>query len=481
MAQSNDITGNLSKGEDIEEFRDHIATIDKDGKRVWIYPKRPSGPFYNARTWVSFAFLVLFLGIPFIKINDEPLMLFNIIERKFIILGVLFTTQDFVLLGMVMITFLVFIILFTIVYGRLFCGWVCPQTVFMEMFFRKIEYWIEGDYTRQRKLDNEPWSMDKAKKKILKHVIFFLIAIVAANFFLAYLIGMDQVLAIITEPVSKHMGGFLAMLLFSAIFYMVFSRLREQVCTTICPYGRMQGVLLVKETIVVIYDWIRGEPRGKLKKATQPEPTPSLKTQGDCIDCKLCIAVCPTGIDIRNGTQLECTNCTACIDACDEVMIKIDKPKGLIRYDSTSGIQTQNRKIFTTRVKAYTAVLIGLIMVDAYFLLNRSPIEAIILRSPGQLYQEVDSTHISNLYTYQLVNKTAHEMPVKLQLNTAGGTMQFVAEEPTMAKKDTVVQGAFFVKMETSSIKSRKTPLEFTILSNGKVVATVKTNFMGPK
>lgn len=252
--------------EDTEAYRDSIATVDKDGKRIWLYPKKPSGRYYNARTIVSFIFLAIFLVLPFIKYNGEQLFLFNVLERKFIFFGILFTPQDFHLFVLVLLTFFVFIILFTVVFGRLFCGWVCPQTVFMEMFFRRIEYWIEGDAGAQRKLDASPWTAEKIRKKTLKHVIFFAIAFVVSNYFLAYIITMEEVLKIVREPVTEHWGGFFAILGFSGVFYGVFARMREQVCTTICPYGRLQGVLLVKDSIVVAYDHKRGEPRGKLKK-----------------------------------------------------------------------------------------------------------------------------------------------------------------------------------------------------------------------
>nr|MBP6825403.1 4Fe-4S binding protein [Saprospiraceae bacterium] len=258
--------------EDNEEYRDHIATVDQSGKRIWLYPKKPSGRFYNARTWVSFAFLAIFLLMPFIKIDGEQFLQFNVLERRFVLFGLVFTPQDFHLFVLAMLTFIVFIILFTVVYGRLFCGWVCPQTVFMEMFFRKIEYWIEGDTNEQRRLDKAPWTADKIRKKTIKHLVFFIIGVVVSNYFLAYIIGMDAVIAIIREPVDANFGGFIAMLIFSGIFYGVFARLREQVCTTICPYGRLQGVLLVHDSIVVAYDHVRGEPRGKLKKEKPAEP-----------------------------------------------------------------------------------------------------------------------------------------------------------------------------------------------------------------
>jgi cytochrome c oxidase accessory protein FixG len=483
--------------QDTEEFRDHISTVDERGKRIWLYPKKPKGRFYNARTWVSFAFLMVFFALPFIKYDGEPLLLFNVLERKFILFGLLFTPHDFYLFVLAMLTFLVFIVLFTVVFGRLFCGWVCPQTIFMEMIFRKIEYWIEGDANEQRRLNNGPWTSDKVIKKTAKHTIVFGLALLFTNFFLAYLVGMDEVLKIINEPISQHWGGFIAMLVFAFLFYGVFAFLREQVCTNICPYGRLQGVLLVKDSIVVAYDFVRGEPRGKLKKSANPvekiqnavassDATTKIAHSenpiklGDCIDCKLCVQVCPTGIDIRNGTQLECTNCTACIDACDEVMDKISRPRGLIRYDSLAGIESGRRKIFTPRVWAYSAVLFVLLVLDVALLGTRSDVETIILRAQGQLFQQVDSTHISNLYTYQIINKTNKDLPATLVLKSPAGNIRPVSQPLSQVGKAQMVEGVFFVDLDMSQLSGRKTPLVIEVRSGDRVLDVVKTNFMGP-
>ncbi|HND89028.1 MAG TPA: FixG Ig-like domain-containing protein, partial [Saprospiraceae bacterium] len=360
-----------------------------------------------------------------------------------------------------------------------------------------------GDAGEQRKLDKAPWTTDKIRKKALKHAIFFGISVVVSNYFLAYIIGMDEVLKIIRDPLSEHWGGFLAMLVFSGVFYGVFARLREQVCTTICPYGRLQSVLLVKDSIVVAYDHVRGEPRTRLKKEkaanpATPAPAPPQPVEyhnpvrkiqaevgaelhaGDCIDCKLCIHVCPTGIDIRNGTQLECVNCTACMDACDAVMTKINRPTRLIRYDSMTGIEQGRRKIFTTRVWAYTAVLLALLTLDAVLITQRGLVETIILRSPGQLYQQKDSLHLTNLYTYVLINKSTKELPVQLRPATLGAQIQIVGKEPSVLPKGEKLEGAFFVEMPESMLQGRKTPIVIEVISNGKKVDEVKTNFMGP-
>jgi cytochrome c oxidase accessory protein FixG len=373
-----------------EEYRDTIATVDAEGKRIWVYPKKPSGTHHNWRAIVSLVLLsVLFAG-PFIEMNGKPFMLFNIFERRFIILGQVFWPQDFFLLALTMITFFVFIILFTVAFGRVWCGWACPQTLFMEMVFRRIEYWIEGDANEQRRLDKAPLNFQKAIKKASKHLIFLVISIAIAHLLMAYLIGVKEVKEIVMRPPGEHMAGFIGLTVFTGIFYGVFARFREQACIVVCPYGRLQGVLLVKDSIVVAYDWLRGEPRGKIKKA-------ETEKKGDCIDCKLCVHVCPTGIDIRNGTQLECVNCTACIDVCDDVMLKINKPKGLIRYSSYTAIEQGRQRLFTPRVAGYSFVLVALLSLLSYFIFTRADIEMTVLKAPGTLYTKTEDGLITNL------------------------------------------------------------------------------------
>lgn len=475
-----------------QEYRDRIATVDEDGRRNWIYPKKPKGPFYEYRKYVSYVLLLFLFGMPFVKVNGEPLLLFNVLERKFILFGVYFAPQDFHLFVFAMLIFIIFIALFTVIYGRLFCGWVCPQTIFMEMVFRRIEYWIEGDANAQRRLKKAPWTTDKLIKKVGKQMIFFTIAVLVANTFLAYIIGLDEVVRIATEPVSQNFGGFTSMILFSAAFYFVFSYLREQVCTTICPYGRLQGVLLDKNSIVVAYDYERGEPRGKIRKAkktkalavegvpAKEDPIVAIQQQlGDCIDCKLCVQVCPTGIDIRDGTQLECVNCTACIDACDEVMVKVNRPKGLIRYDSENGIATGKKKIFTTRVIAYSVVLGILLIVQGFLFTARTDVEALLLRTPGMLFQKVDEENVSNLYNYQIINKTQETFPIEFKLVSDYGGIRLIGQPP-QAKESGVTEGALFIDMPTAELTGRKTRVKVEVYSGDKLIDVISTTFLGP-
>lgn len=481
---------------DNEAFRNTIATVDAKGNRIWLYPKKPKGWYTNLRTYFSWILLAVFFGMPFIKVNGDPIMLFDVINRNFIILGIHFGPQDLYLLALAMLTFIVFIALFTVVFGRVFCGWACPQTIFMEMVFRKIEYFIEGDAGAQRRLNKAPWTSSKVFKKTIKHLIFFGIAILITNTFLSYILGVDEVWKIITEPVQEHLTGFLAMLGFSGLFYGVFAWMREQVCVAICPYGRMQGVLLDESSIVVAYDYIRGEPRGRIKKAKKKaaaanplvaiqssveQPVEAIQNQmGDCIDCKLCIKVCPTGIDIRNGTQLECVNCTACIDACDEVMEKIDRPIGLIRYDSEKGIREGTKNIFTPRVFAYSGVLVALLILQSFLFLGRNDVEVLLLRAPGTLYQEVIESHITNVFNYQISNKTSKIFPVEFRMKNGIGEVRVVGQTPSTIKNE-ITKGILFVDYPTDKITSRKMEIEIEALRDGKVIDEFKTNFVGPE
>jgi cytochrome c oxidase accessory protein FixG len=459
-----------------ESFRDSISTVDKEGKRVWVYPKKPNGRYYNFRKWLSYGLLAFLFSAPFVHINGNPIMLLNIFERKFVIMGIPFLPQDFHLFVLAMIAFIVFIILFTVVYGRLFCGYICPQTIFMEMVFRRIEYWIEGDATQQRKLDKQPWNKEKIIKKTGKQILFFSIAFLIANTFMAYLVGREQWFEIVTQPPSEHLIGFIGLVFFSFAFYGVFSVVREQVCTTICPYGRLQGVLLDKDSMVIAYDHVRGEPRGKLEKDVPEE----LRKHGDCIDCNLCVQVCPTAIDIRNGTQLECVNCTACIDACDEVMDKIDKPRGLIRYASFNNIENKTSFTFTNRIIAYSVVLVFLIGVFTFALLGRSEIETTILRTPGTLFQETQEGNIVNIYNIQLANKTTNELTFELRLEEgAQGKLKLIKNERVIAKQS-VFDSAILIEIPKTELKERKTDIKIGVYSDGKKIDDVKTHFIGP-
>ncbi len=451
-----------------QSFRDAVATISKEGNRNYIHPQKPKGKLYNLRSYFSYFYLVLFFSLPFIKVDGEPLFLFNVLERKFIFFGVIFWPQDFFIFAIGLLTFLVFVILFTVAFGRLFCGWACPQTIFMEMVFRKIEFWIEGDAHQQKKLNTMPWNTEKLFKRGSKILVFFAVSFLIANFFLAYVIGMDELEVLVQDGVFMHFGTFSALVIFTCVFFFVYIWFREQACLIVCPYGRLQGVLLDRNSILVAYDYVRGEPRGKVTE----------KDKGDCVNCHACVRVCPTGIDIRNGTQLECVNCTACIDACDEIMDHVGKPKGLIRYASENNIANKEKTTYTWRLRLYTIVLLSLLSFLAILLVTRADVAARIIRTPGQMYQKLDNNKIGNLYNVKLANKTRKQIHLDLRLEEIEGEIKMInnIEVP----KESYFQTSFFVILKKEQIHTRKTKIKIGLYEEGKKVETLTATFLGP-
>lgn len=457
-----------------QDFRDSVATISKQGKRNYIFPKKPRGKFYTLRTIASVIYLVVFFALPFIKVDEEPLFMFNVIQRKFIFFGQIFWPQDFFIFAIGLLTFIVFIIFFTVVFGRVFCGWACPQTIFMEMVFRKIEYWLDGDSNEQRKLKEMPWNVYKIRKRAIKMGVFYSISFLIANFFLAYIIGMDGVMAMVKEGIAANPVTFISLLGFSAVFFFVYYWFREQVCIVVCPYGRLQGVLLDKKSIVVGYDYVRGEPRGKMKKEKE-----GIWDTGDCVACSACVRVCPTGIDIRNGTQLECVNCTACIDACNSIMDKVGRPRGLIRFASEENIAHSKKTKFNWRTAAYSFVLLLLTSALVVMLVTRDDIDTRILRTAGQMFQTLPDGRISNLYNIKLVNKTRKTIPVTMKLENMKGEIT-VVQKNMVVPKESYFQTSFFVKIERQLIEKRKTPIVLGVYQEDKKIETIKTTFLGP-
>lgn len=443
------------------------------GGRKWMYPVVRKGKLYRYRSLLSYVYLLLFFAGPFISIKGHPMLLLNVLERRFVILGQVFWPQDFFLFVLAMLAGLVCIILFTIAFGRVFCGWICPQTIFMEMVFRKIEIWIEGDAKKRRKLDEGPLTREKLIKKTSKHIIFIVLSFLIANTFLAYIIGKETLIGIITEPVAMHWSGFISICVFTVVFYLVYSQIREIVCTVICPYGRLQGVLIDKSTLVVAYNFLRGEPRGKISKKEDQTK------KGDCVDCGLCVDVCPTGIDIRKGTQLECINCTACIDACNQVMEKINKPLNLIGFYSEESIAQKERPKFNGRMVAYSAVIVVLLGVLTSFVLKRSAVDVTILRSAGMLYQEQPGGYISNIYNAELINKTSTSQQITLVTDDPAIQVKYI-QAPGALKAESEGKAVFFLMIPASRIKSAKTDIEIKVMRGHETLSTISTAFIGP-
>ena len=464
-----------------ERFRDSIGTIDEQGKRAWVFPKKPSGRFYEYRKWVSYVLLLFLFASPFVKINGNQFLMFNVLERRFNIFGFPFWPQDFHLFVISMIIGVIFIALFTVAFGRIFCGWMCPQTIFMEMVFRRIEFWIDGDRGAQMRLARQPWNAEKIRKRLLKWFVFFVISFLIANVFLAYLISSDTLVRYVIDGPMQHLSTLVSLLIFTGVFYFVFAWFREQVCIIACPYGRLQGVLLDNKSIVVAYDHKRGEAENGRKKFRKGEDREALG-HGDCIDCFQCVNVCPTGIDIRNGTQLECVNCTACIDECDTIMEKIDKPKGLIRYASEDNIEKKTKFTFTPRLKGYSAVLFILTGVLVGMLFLRNDLEANILRLPGQLYERKEGNIISNVYTFKLINKTTKEVPdVSFKLISHKGAINVVTHKNFSVPAEKLAEGTLFIDINAAALNGDKDKLKIGVYSGDTLIETATTRFLAPR
>lgn len=463
-----------------DDFRDHLATADKEGRRKWVYPRKPSGRFYRWRTWLSWLLLVVLFAGPFVRINGNPLLLVNIVERKFAVLGQVFWPQDGVILAIGLLIFLVGIVIFTAAYGRLWCGWVCPQTVLMELVFRKIEYAIDGDAVQQRALALSPWTGGKIVKRVLKYSVFLGMSFIVGNTLLAYIIGSDALTAIITDNPANHLHGLTFMVSFTLIFFGIFARFREQACTFICPYGRFQSTLIDENSIVVAYDYKRGEKRGALHRGQTPEQR-TTAGQGDCIDCHQCVTICPTGIDIRNGTQMECVHCTACIDACDAVMDKIKRPRGLIRYASLDAVERGQKTLkVTPRLIGYTCILLALVSLEIFLIFSRTQIGTTVLRAPGALFQQMPNGKISNLYLLKLINKTPREMPIEVKLENLEGTVTVLGKDLVVPPQQRI-ETSVLIELSPAQLKRNSTEVILGIYSGGKQLQKVKTGFIGPR
>lgn len=449
-------------------FRDRISTQSADGGRSWVYANPPKGKLHRYRSIFAALLLAFFFGAPFLVVNGQPFMLFDVLHRKFILFGKIFWPQDFHLLVIAMITFLVALVLFTVIYGRVFCGWACPQTIFLEMVYRKVEFLIDGNAKEQRRLADGDWTFEKIWKRTLKHILFILISLLISHTLLSYFIGKEAVIEMVKNGPDSNFSAFLLMILFSFVFYFLYTIFREQVCSILCPYGRLQGVLLDSNTIVVAYDYVRGEPRGKLTKEI-----------GNCIDCRKCVEVCPTNIDIRNGTQLECVNCTACIDACNSVMTRMKKPKGLIRFASDNEIRNELPFKINVRIIAYSAVLFVLLTVFVGLFITSKQTETTILRTSGSLYQVTDTGEVLNIYQMKIINKTNNDLPVLVKLMSHEGNLKRISQTDTL-RKNNLMEDVILVSIHKEELTKGSNKITFGIFINNQMVEEVKTTFLAP-
>ena len=397
-----------------------VTTINEDGSRYFVHPADVRGMWTWLRRIVAVLLIAVYVSLPFIHINGEPAVFLDIFHRKLHLFGLTLMFQDLWLLFFIItgLAFSLFVI--TSVAGRIWCGWACPQTVFLDHVFRRIERWIDGDAPARRRLEDAPWTGGKVARRVLKHGIYIVLAALIAHLFLSYFVSLPALYGMMHHAPAENWGAFVFVFALTGILYFNFAWFREQFCIMMCPYGRLGSVLIDDDSIVIGYDSVRGEPRGKAGTTT-----------GDCIDCRRCVQVCPTGIDIRQGLQLDCISCTACIDACDEIMVKLDRPKGLIRHDSLNALAGRPARFWRPRLFIY--LVLGLVGASAFAYATQQvkPVIVSVLRMQGALYFR-DANDVRNNFLVRVANKRSeeHEYRVIVESPVAGLATTGVSDHP---------------------------------------------------
>lgn len=416
-----------------------LSTLTKEGKRRWIYPTPSKGRYYRQRLWVAWALIVFFVGLPWVKIGGKPAVLLDFVHREFALLGVIFYPTDTFLLLLLAVAFGTGILLFTALLGRVWCGWACPQTVYLEFVYRPIERWIEGPEHKRKRRNEGPWTWDKAWRKGVKFSIYLVLSFFIAHTFVAYFVGWDVLVAWMTGPPTAHWGFFVTATLTTGLMLFNFGYFREQMCTITCPYARIQSVLLDPDSLIVSYDPNRGEPRARRsKKKIQQEQAGLIPQLGDCIDCYACVRTCPTGIDIRDGLQMECIACTQCIDACDDIMDKIDRPRGLIRYTSERELAGLETRRVRGRTVLYALIVIVVMTIFTIALTTREAYEVNLGRATGEPFMELPTGEIANRLRFRVRNQTSAEVSYTIDVaQPAGATLRVVGVSPiTLAPEE---------------------------------------------
>lgn len=391
-----------------------------------MHPADVSGPFTLWRRVAALLLLGIYIGLPWIPVNGFPAVFLDVQERRFHFFGLTLATQD-LWIGFFLVTGLAFSLFYiTSLFGRVWCGWTCPYTVFMEQIYRRVERWIDGDGQARRRLEDAPWTFSKVARRVIKHAIFIAISAAIAHVFLSYFVSIKALYEMMHHSPQHHALAFGVVLFLTAALYGSFSWFREQFCIILCPYGRLQSALTDDNSVVIGYDKKRGEPRGK--GAVE-------KPAGDCVDCRRCVQVCPTGIDIRNGLQLECIGCAACVDACDDIMLKLKRPKGLVRYDSYIGLQGGKTRFVRPRTVFYTCMLLVGAIAFTFATTRISPLRASVVRMGGASFY-VDNGVIRNQFQLRVINKRNDVSTYKIELvGEVPPTMQITGDEQTISLK----------------------------------------------
>jgi cytochrome c oxidase accessory protein FixG len=450
-----------------------LSTLNKDGSRRWLRPRLAKGPWLNRRFVLGWFLIVSFLAIPHLRIGGKPVMLFDLPAREFTLFGTTFYATDTLLLMLFMVGILLSIFLLTALLGRVWCGWACPQTVYMEFLYRPIERLFEGDHTSQHKLDQQG---GMPFRRLLKFVAFAVVSAILGNTFLAYWVTPETLFTWISSSPADHPGGFAVMFIVSLLTFVDFAWFREQTCIVACPYGRFQSVLLDANSLIVGYDKERGEPRTKLRKEVEGVS----RSGGDCIDCNHCVVVCPTGIDIREGLQMECIHCTQCIDACDTIMERIGRPKGLIRYSSQAGLASGTQKFIRPRVLFYPALLILVFGLLGWKLSSRESAEVTILRGLGTPYTLLPGNDVSNAVRIR-VQARSEDRSFWIILKEPTESELIVPINPLRVRAGATETASVFVKTPAGNYLNGQLPATFVVTDSLGFYREVPFQLLGPK
>ncbi len=498
-----------------------LSTLNPDGSRRRLRPRLAKGRFLKSRAVVAYGLIALFVALPYIRINGRPAILLDIIAREFTLFGKTFLPTDSLLLAILGVGVFVTIFLLTALFGRVWCGWGCPQTVYMEFVYRPIERLLDGP--TGAKVRAQPW------RAVIKHAAFLLISIFIAHIFVAYFVGIDRLIEWIHGSPLQHLTAFLVMVSVTALMMFDFGYFREQMCILACPYGRLQSVMLDRDSLIISYDRRRGEPRGKVRQSAGTEtaneavsiglrvlggvesaaPDVQLglsrgnalgetKTesscreehhqvaqrsrQGDCVDCGLCVAVCPTGIDIRNGLQMECIGCAQCIDACDGVMEKIRRPRGLIRYSSQAVIDGRRARVLRPRV-VYPVILLALIVVFFVVMFTKStPADVLVLRGRGSPFTVTSEKMIRNNLVLSITNRTREPRRYSLVvIEPAGSMLEVASGDDLLTVGPGLVQKVpFIVDIPPSSFSNGTATGVFEVTDDHGYNARLRFTLVGP-
>jgi cytochrome c oxidase accessory protein FixG len=455
-----------------------LPTLNEDGTRRWIRPKPSHGAWWRRRQVVAYLLMAIFFAAPHLRIFGKPVFLMDLPRREFTLMGYTFLPTDTLLFMFTLGSLVIGIFLVTALWGRAWCGWACPQTVYLEFLFRPIGRWFDGGYSQSRALDKQgAWF---TPRRLGKYVTFFLLSLFVSHTMLAFFVGTDQLYGWMLGSPADHPSAFFFVVLFTGIVWFNFTYFREQTCLIVCPYGRWQSALIDRHSKIVAYDYVRGEPRAHGAKDRDP-------AAGDCIDCKACVQTCPTGIDIRNGLQMECVHCTQCIDACDEIMDRIGKPRGLIRYSSQDEIAGQPRHLLRLRTILYPVVLAILLGGLGTTMYLKKAADLTVLRGlDGPFAIEADG-RISNQIRIKLTNRRGEDMAYTIVLDSlatddiAPNEITVIApENPLRVQAGETRTTSVFVLLPARAFPAGERFIRITVADDRGYQETVPYRLLGP-